>query len=240
MYRIRYLLIATVLAITSVVSTQKIYAEQLFWIDGKIAEAQANSPGNATIDISALSTGLHWLTITEKNETGVWSSPVTKCFIVPVKGSDKSIVEHQYWIDGKMETIVTQGQQPAAINISELAPGIHTLSVRVKDNTGLWSSQLTKNFIVPVNSLDIADKKIMEHQYWIDGKMEASVTQSEQFSVIDVKTLAPGIHTLAVRVKDNNGLWSSQLTKNFIVPVNRLDVADKRIVHDRSWFHDRL
>ena len=41
MYRIRYLLIATALAITSVVTAQKANDEQLIWLDGYIAEAQS-------------------------------------------------------------------------------------------------------------------------------------------------------------------------------------------------------
>ena len=195
MNRIRYLLISAVLAITSVISTQKSFAQQKFWLDGRMVEAQASTSGQATIDISTLSSGLHWLTITTKDEAGVWSAPMTKTFIVPYKSADgKSIVEHQYWIDGKMEASIKQSEQPSAIDVNTLAPGIHTLTIRIKDNTGLWSSQITKNFIVPVNQLDVADKKIVEHQYWIDDKMEASVTQNEQPSTIDIATLKPGMH----------------------------------------------
>ena len=241
MNRIRYLLISAVLAITSVISTQKSFAQQKFWLDGRMVEAQASTSGQATIDISTLSSGLHWFTITTKDEAGVWSAPMTKTFIVPYKSADgKSIVEHQYWIDGKMEASIKQNEQPSAIDVNTLAPGIHTLTIRVKDNTGLWSSQITKKFIVPVNQLDVADKKIVEHQYWIDGKMEASIKQNEQPSAIDVNTLAPGIHTLTIRVKDNTGLWSSQITKNFIVPVNQLDVEDKKIVEHQYWIDDKM
>ena len=241
MNRIRYLLISTVLAITSVISTQKSFAQQKFWLDGRMVEAQASTSGQATIDISTLSSGLHWLTITTKDEAGVWSAPMTKTFIVPYKSADgKSIVEHEYWIDGKMEASVKQNEQPSAIDVNTLAPGIHTLTIRVKDNTGLWSSQITKNFIVPVNQIDVADKKIVEHEYWIDGKMQASIKQNEQPSAIDVNTLAPGIHTLTIRVKDNTGLWSSQITKNFIVPVNQIDVADKSIVEHEYWIDDKM
>ncbi|MCI6201885.1 MAG: hypothetical protein MR645_07110 [Paraprevotella sp.] len=239
MNRIRYLLISAVLAITSVISTQKSFAQQKFWLDGRMVEAQASTSGQATIDISTLSSGLHWLTITTKDEAGVWSAPMTKTFIVPYKSADgKSIVEHEYWIDGKMEASVKQNEQPSAIDVNTLAPGIHTLTIRIKDNTGLWSSQITKNFIVPVNQLDVADKKIVEHQYWIDDKMEASVKQNEQPSTIDIATLTPGIHSLNVRVKDNTGMWSSQLTRFFIVP--EIDVADKSIVEHQYWIDGKM
>ena len=239
MYRIRYLLIATALAITSVVTAQKANAEQLIWLDGYIAEAQSASPGRLSIDVSSLSTGLHWITFSEKNEAGVWSAPLTKAFLVPYKGSEgKSIVEHEYWIDGQFTARVNQSYQPSTIDVKDLAPGFHTLTIRVKDNSGAWSSQITKHFIVPENRLDFEDKKIVEHQYWLDGRMEASVTKDQMPSAINVSSLAPGIHTLTIRIKDNDGMWSSHITKNFIVP--NPTVEDKKIVMHEYWIDGQI
>ena len=241
MYRIRYLLIATALAITSVVTAQKANAEQLIWLDGYIAEAQSASPGRLSIDVSSLSTGLHWITFSEKNEAGVWSAPLTKAFLVPYKGTEcKSIVEHEYWIDGQFTARVNQSYQPSTIDVKDLAPGFHTLTIRIKDNSGAWSSQITKHFIVPENRLDLEDKKIVEHQYWLDGRMEASVTQGQVPSAINVSSLAPGIHTLTIRIKDNDGMWSSHITKNFIVPENRLALDNKQIVAHQYWIDGRM
>ena len=239
MYRIRYLLIATALAITSVVTAQKANAEQLIWLDGYIAEAQSASPGRLSIDVSSLSTGLHWITFSEKNEAGVWSAPLTKAFLVPYKGSEgKSIVEHEYWIDGQFTARVNQSYQPSPIDLKYLAPRFHTLTIRVKDNSGAWSSQITKHFIVPENRLDLEDKKIVEHQYWLDGRMEASVTKDQMPSAINVSSLAPGIHTLTIRIKDNDGMWSSHITKNFIVP--NPTVEDKKIVMHEYWIDGQI
>ena len=239
MYRIRYLLIAAAVAIISVVTAQKSYAEQKYWLDGTIVEAQEPTPGNATIDISALSTGPHWLTIISQNEAGVWSSPVTKGFIVPYESADgKSIVEHQYWIDGKLEASVTQSQQPSVISIEALRPGIHSFTVRVKDNTGTWSSHVAKYFIVPYNEPGVGDKSIVEHQYWIDGKLEAKVSQNEKPSIINISTLKPGLHSLTVRVKDNTGTWSSQTTRYFVMKEE--GVVETTITHGIYWFDDDL
>ena len=153
----------------------------------------------------------------------MWSSPVTTSFIVPYETADgKSIVEHQYWIDGKLEAKVSQGEKPSAISIETLKPGVHTFSVRVKDNTGRFSPHTTKHFIVPPA---VAGESIVEHQYWIDGKMEAKVTKGQMISAIDVSTLSPGVHTFTVRVKDNTGRLSPHMTKYFIVPCE--DAEDK-------------
>ena len=236
MYRIRYLLIAATFTIISAVTAQKSFAEQKYWLDGRNVEAQEPTPGNATIDISTLSTGPHWLTIISKDEAGVWSSPVTTSFIVPYETADgKSIVEHQYWIDGKLEAKVSQGEKPSAISIETLKPGVHTFSVRVKDNTGRFSPHTTKHFIVPPA---VAGESIVEHQYWIDGKMEAKVTKGQMPSAIDVSTLSPGVHTFTVRVKDNTGRLSPHVTKYFIVPFE--DADDKSIVEHQYWIDDNL
>ena len=236
MYRIRYLLIAATFTIISAVTAQKSFAEQKYWLDGRNVEAQEPTPGNATIDISTLSTGPHWLTIISKDEAGVWSSPVTTSFIVPYETADgKSIVEHQYWIDGKIEAKVSQGEKPSAISIETLKPGVHTFSVRVKDNTGRFSPHTTKHFIVPPA---VAGESIVEHQYWIDGKMEAKVTKGQMPSAIDVSTLSPGVHTFTVRVKDNTGRLSPHVTKYFIVPFE--DADDKSIVEHQYWIDDNL
>ncbi|MGM9856803.1 MAG: hypothetical protein ACI30Y_03265 [Candidatus Limisoma sp.] len=238
MYRIRYLLIAATFTIISAVTAQKSFAEQKYWLDGRNVEAQEPTPGNATIDISTLSTGPHWLTIISKDEAGVWSSPVTTSFIVPYETADgKSIVEHQYWIDGKIEAKISQGEKPSAISIETLKPGVHTFSVRVKDNTGRFSPHTTKHFIVPPA---VAGESIVEHQYWIDGKMEAKVTKGQMISAIDVSTLSPGVHTFTVRVKDNTGRFSPQTTKHFIVPFNEIAVAEKSIVEHQYWIDGKV
>ena len=238
MYRIRYLLIAATFTIISAVTAQKSFAEQKYWLDGRNIEAQEPTPGNATIDISTLSTGPHWLTIISKDEAGVWSSPVTTSFIVPYETADsKSIVEHQYWIDGKMEAKVSQGEKPSAISIETLKPGVHTFAVRVKDNTGRFSPHTTRHFIVPPA---VAGESIVEHQYWIDGKMEAKVTKGQMISAIDVSMLSPGVHTFTVRVKDNTGRFSPHTTKHFIVPFNELAVAEKSIVEHQYWIDGKV
>ena len=238
MCRIRYLLIAATFTIISAVTAQKSFAEQKYWLDSRNVEAQEPTPGNATIDISTLSTGPHWLTIISKDEAGVWSSPVTTIFIVPYETADgKSIVEHQYWIDGKLEAKVSQGEKPSAISIETLKPGVHTFAVRVKDNTGMFSPHTTKHFIVPPA---VAGESIVEHQYWIDGKMEAKVTKGQMISAIDVSMLSPGVHTFTVRVKDNTGRLSPHTTKHFIVPFNELAVAEKSIVEHQYWIDGKV
>ena len=243
MKRIRYLLIAAAALMCTAATAQKTIAERQYWIDGNITDAQTLAESPTSIGIGNLKPGLHSLTVRVKDSDGLWSSQVAKYFIVPFVSTSvtsNSIEKHQYWIDGDLQAAVTSTSQPSAIVIGGLKPGLHSLTVRVQDKAGLWSSQVAKYFIVPFVSNDVTGKTIKEHQYWIDGKIEARVTQEQQPSTIDIETLKPGLHSFTVRVKDNTGMWSSQVAKYFIVPTAETSVGDKSIVLHQYWIDGKL
>ena len=244
MKKLRYLLLAAVAMMCTAATAQtKNIAERQYWIDGNITEAKPLAESPTSIGIGDLKPGLHSLTVRVKDSDGLWSSQVAKYFIVPFVSTSvtsNSIEKHQYWIDGNLQAAVTSTSQPSAIVIDDLKPGLHSLTVRVQDKAGLWSSQVAKYFIVPFVSNDVTGKTIKEHQYWIDGKIEARVTQEQQPSTIDIQTLKPGLHSFTVRVKDNTGMWSSQVAKYFIVPTAETSVGDKSIVLHQYWIDGKL
>ena len=243
MKRIRYLLIAAATLISTAATAQKTIAERQYWIDGNITEAQVLAESPTSISIGDLKPGLHSLTVRVKDSEGLWSSQVAKYFIVPfvsTSATSNSIEKHQYWIDGDLQAAVTSTSQPSAIVIENLKPGLHSLTVRVQDNAGVWSSQVAKYFIVPFDPTSVTSKTIKEHQYWIDGQIEARVTQEQQPEIIDIESLKPGLHSLTVRVQDNAGMWSSQVAKYFIVPFNETTVENKEIVLHQYWIDGKL
>ena len=245
MKRIRYaLLIAVAMIATAVTAQTKNIAERQYWLDGNIAGAQTLAESPTSVSIEGLKSGLHSLTVRVKDSEGLWSSQVAKYFIVPTADtsvSDNEIVLHQYWIDGNIEGQVSSTSKPSAIVISTLKPGLHSLTVRVKDKAGLWSSQVAKYFIVPTAAeTPASEKSIVLHQYWIDGKIEAQVSSETQPDIIDIETLKPGLHSFTVRVKDSEGLWSSQVAKYFIVPTSETSVGEKSIVLHQYWIDGKL
>ena len=245
MKRIRYaLLIAVAMIATAVTAQTKNIAERQYWLDGNIAGAQTLAESPTSVSIEGLKSGLHSLTVRVKDSEGLWSSQVAKYFIVPTADtsvSDNEIVLHQYWIDGNIEGQVSSTSKPSAIVISTLKPGLHSLTVRVKDKAGLWSSQVAKYFIVPTAAeAPASEKSIVLHQYWIDGKIEAQVSSETQPDIIDIETLKPGLHSFTVRVKDSEGLWSSQVAKYFIVPTSETSVGEKSIVLHQYWIDGKL
>ena len=125
-----------------------------------------------------------------------------------------TIAGGEYWIDGAINArqALSSG---ASIDISSLQPGLHTLTVRVKDSNGLWSNQMARIFFVsPPGHTDATSVTACE--YWIDGvkKSEYSTLNSQ---VIDISDLKPGLHKVMVRVKDNLGVWNNQIIRTFFV-----------------------
>ncbi|MBR1402327.1 MAG: hypothetical protein IJ562_12250, partial [Prevotella sp.] len=51
----------------------------------------------------------------------------------------QSIAEREYWIDGDIANRQTLDASVATIDISSLPIGAHRLTVRVKDDEGVWS-----------------------------------------------------------------------------------------------------
>ena len=239
MKRIRYLLIAAAALISTAAAAQtNDIVERKYWLDGDITQAQDLAPDHASIDISALKPGIHSLSVRVKDAGGLWSSQVARYFIKPYadnSASTNSIAQHQYWIDGNLQAAVTSGSKPQPISVSSLNAGLHTFTVRVQDQTGTWSSQVAKCFIKPYTEISVGDKEIVKHQYWIDGKLEAQVTQGEPIRLIDIEGLKSGLHSLTVRVQDNTGVWSSQVAKYFIKPYTEISVEDKEIVQHQYW-----
>ena len=218
----------------------KTVVEHQYWIDGRVQARVTGADAVSLIDIEGLQPGLHSLSVRVKDNTGTWSSPVNKLFVTPyaeISVGDKAVVEHQYWIDGKMEARVTGADPVSLIDIEGLQPGLHSLSVRVKDNTGTWSSQVARFFVVADADTSAGDKTIVEHQYWIDGKTEAIVSSPAQFTAIDSLTLEPGLHSLSVRVKAGAGTWSAPATRYFILREDDV-IEPTTIARYKYWFDE--
>ena len=208
------LAVATVVCATMMAQTPNAITQQLYWLDGDISTAQTVTP---TVDISGLLPGLHSYSIRVKDSNGLWSSIVTKYFVIPYnEPTATAIALCEYWIDGNVAARTTLGESPAVISIGSLSSGLHSLSVRVKDDAGQWSSVVTKYFIIP-SATESSSVAIARYMYWIDGDVanyvEGNVTGSA--IEIDFSALSEGTHTLSWRVSDTKGAWGMVKTETF-------------------------
>ncbi len=120
----------------------------------------------------------------------------------------------EYWIDG--DIAARKALSPGTtIDISSLSPGLHKLTVRVKDSKGLWSNQIARLFYVMPDAHTDATS-VAAAEYWIDDVKQTTATTLNT-QVIDISQLDDGLHKLMVRVKDNKGVWSNQMTRTFFV-----------------------
>ena len=231
------MLLAVVMILSTAATAQTTIAGGEFWIDGAIEARQSLSPG-ATIDISALTPGLHMLTMRVKGSNGLWSNQVARFFyVMPAGHTDAaSVTACEYWIDSKKVSSATT-LNTQVIDISDLKPGLHQLMVRVKDNLGIWSNQMTRIFYVMSDGRTDATN-VTACEYWIDSKKVNSATTLNT-QVVDISDLKPGLHQLMVRVKDNLGIWSNQMSRIFFVaPDGRADATN--IVKREFWIDNQI
>lgn len=154
-------------------------------------------------------------------------------FCVLAKAQSGSIVAMEYWLDGQLANKQQLTATTAEIDIEDLSPGFHFISVRSKDDKGLWSSVQTKHFLIPRPTSLATSVTAME--YWLDGQIATKQTLSSSTTMIDIENLSPGFHYISVRAQDDQGLWSSVQTRNFVVPKV---TETATITHYCYWFDD--
>ncbi|MEL7531930.1 MAG: T9SS type A sorting domain-containing protein [Bacteroidota bacterium] len=154
------------------------------------------------------------------------------------------IVSAEYFIDGPdpgygnatafapfaSDTLISATDQ---INLSNLSPGVHQWSVRVKDDQGVWSHTYTRSFLLLAwdNNIPLQGGEWFWDQdpgFGQGNSFGLSGTQDSLSWLIQLDTLPPGIHDLYVRVQNINGIWSHTFRRNTFIraepaaPIDRL------------------
>lgn len=116
------------------------------------------------------------------------------------------------------------GSNELSLDLSNASSGAHLLSVRCRDEQGRWSATLSRPFYV------CAQRGISVVEYFFDaddpgeGKanlVEVSAPGTCELSFdIDIDALEEGDHTLCVRAKGLDGLWSLLSKEPFAVTKN--------------------
>ena len=187
-----------------------------YWIDGDISNQKRYYTDSPNVVTGA---GPHWIGFrTTPTAGGLWSNHVERLVYFLNLNIDKAgrIVDSEYWIDGvRKATNGTAGSQ--MLDITSLSPGLHQLTVRVKDNLGVWSNQMTRQFFVaPVSA---AKATLSKYIYWIDDDREHSVignaTEENGQIVIDLSSLPKGEHKLTLGFVDSKGAASQLVVQTF-------------------------
>lgn len=163
--------------------------------------------------------------------------------------SSNGITEFQYWYDNDYASAVTfpvvsqtNLNLITSLPTNSLPYGLHTLHIRFKDDSNVWSSVLSKFFYKPKN-LPIGANKITSYQYWIDNDFAThvdSLINPSQInytisSSISTVSLADGLHTLHIRFQDDIGSWSAVLSKYFF-KATLSPTGLYRMINYRYWY----
>ena len=121
-----------------------------------------------------------------------------------------------YWLDDNhtaAQTITrTTNTLDATVNVASLSPGMHTLFVRAKKNTGSWTVPKATHFFKVLNPTTV------KNYYWFDdnedNRFNVDKVNGETFA-IDVSHLSDGTHTLHVRM-EGEGATSATVSNQFL------------------------
>lgn len=126
----------------------------------------------------------------------------------------------------------------ATLDIASLGNGLHKLVVRCRDADGKWSLNCTRLFMRTANAL----APIAYLEYYIDTDPGLGNGVSLPFTgsnmvvcdvVVDGSSLSNGMHSLYVRAKAADGVWSHAL-RHFVLKTP-LDVPD---LHSICYYFD--
>ena len=162
-------------------------------------------------------------------------------------GSDDGMIVGWQWTSSKDGILGAS----ADISVTSLSLGSHTVSFRVQDDEGQWSNYATHSLIITdpsseINqppaativtidpSICIEGEAIYFHGYgvdsdgtvtgysWRSSRDDGIISSSPTFTKGD---LSVGTHTIYFKVKDNDGDWSSEVSRQITVEENQSAVV---------------
>ncbi|MDL2308638.1 T9SS type A sorting domain-containing protein [Bacteroidales bacterium OttesenSCG-928-B11] len=258
MKSVKYIVATVLLLMTISGFSQNVIHGYEYWFDNDYSERvsqtvtpEVNFSLSTQIPTTGLVPGIHNFNFRAWDNGGMYSVVLSSFFYKLPQNSntDREIVAYEYWFDNDYENAVAvyiSGNQ--SVNIAELIPvqsiinGIHTLNIRFKDNSGLWSSVLS-SFFYKIPHGAITERNITTYEYWLDNDYEnkTTVTVAAQQhlnlnEMLDAEDIVSGIHTLNIRFKDDLGLWSSTLSQFFYkLVITETEIADNYITAYRYW-----
>jgi hypothetical protein len=210
-----------------------------YWLDNDYANAVSQTANNqqtfslnTNLVLSMLTSGIHTFNIRFKDNTGFSSGTLSSFFYkVPEQITvDRKIMSYEYWFDNDYANVVSQMANNletftlnTAITPSNLANGVHTFNIRIKDNTGFSSSTLSSFFYKNQNENTLL-KNIVAYEYWFNDDYNKAVYKTispelisnlDTFVIPENEGLGAGKNIINIRFKDNSGLWSSIFSDEF-------------------------
>ena len=144
------------------------------------------------------------------------------CLSASAQQAATAISKTEYWLDGDVLNRTDLGTSVATIDLTELSTGLHSITVRAQDDTGVWSSPVTQYFVKMDE--EPADATITHCVYWFDDDNEHAVSlpltaPDGIVEITELGTMESGDHTLTWMVGDSYGRWSQPVTEAFSIVI---------------------
>lgn len=163
-----------------------------------------------------------------------------------LQAQNRRLVKYEYWLDGdytSRSTIpLTESEELIKMQIEtrEMTEGLHSVSLRVADETGAWSGTISSSYLV-FRAGKHVETQLTSYVYWFDGEYEqrqtAEIQDGQVALQLDIASFTPGIHHLCYRILDSNGEASStERTPFFVQPVP--EIRDGEIRTCEYWFDE--
>ena len=228
MKRLIYILIALPLSV--MLNAQKNLSLYEYWIDRDYDNRQERYLSQTeeniafSIDTQNLEEGIHDVSLHIKDNEGNWSETVCSYYYVTryrrLEGSRVTTCE--YWLDDeyalRRQQTVTGDKVALAVDMSAMQAGMHTLSLRMKDDNGNATATV-RSYVYVRTAPETVSGDVVECEYWTDddssAKKVVAVSGENIAMSIDASSLSFGKHTLSLRVKNAQGNYSGVITDSF-------------------------
>jgi hypothetical protein len=204
-----------------------------------ISFAKADSVNKTmTLSVSSLTPGFHSLFVRVLDSLNHWSLYEGRNFFVqpPVTLTAAAQIQAaEYFFDADPGqglgtpvslTLADSISKATAIPVTSLTPGFHSVFVRTQNTAGAWSLYEGRNFYVQKPVVLPPAAQITASEYFFDTDpgqghgTAVATTLADSVSLspsIGTASLTPGFHSVFVRSKNTDGVWSLYEGRNFYV-----------------------
>lgn len=142
------------------------------------------------------------------------------------------VTEYEYWIDHHTAEAgrggVENGLVDFNVDVSSLSDGIHTFSLRIRDDEDRWSIPYTRLFYKVSKP---QEQGVVVYEYYIDDETDKRTSVVTDGGLVDfntdVSSLSSGLHKLSLRTQDSGGRWSTPHIQYFyyVAPPRQTSLA---------------
>ncbi|MFN8251063.1 MAG: hypothetical protein U0V75_04210 [Ferruginibacter sp.] len=208
------------------------------------------------VNMLGYTNGLHTLYVRATDDAGNQSNVFARSFIRTTgDNGNKKIVKFVYYFDTENPPITnppatgtfsynvsnsTGNEFTIPVDVSSLNEGLHTVRLRALDKQGNWSNVWSGTFLKLPGG---GTKQITKLEYYIDADpgLGAAIdvpiygkTKIDTTLLLGLMSTSYGVHTLYVRAKDAQGLWSNIFSRNFVY----LQGSPGKLITQIEYYYD--